>query len=47
MSKTDITRVTVKRGEAQTRGSTDWKRIDAMTDERRLPTRVTTPMHSR
>ena len=33
MSKTDITRVTVKRGEARTRGSTDWKRIDAMTDE--------------
>jgi hypothetical protein len=28
-----ITRVTVKRGEARTRGSTDWKRIDAMTDE--------------
>jgi putative transcriptional regulator len=33
MSKTDITRVTVKRGEARARGSTDWKRIDAMTDE--------------
>jgi putative transcriptional regulator len=33
MSRTDIARVTVKRGEARTRGSTDWKRIDAMTDE--------------
>jgi hypothetical protein len=31
MSKTDIMRVTVKHGEPRTRGSTDWKRIDAMT----------------
>jgi putative transcriptional regulator len=33
MNKTDITRVTVKRGEARTRASADWKRINSMTDE--------------
>lgn len=33
MSKTGITRVTVKRGERPPRGKTDWARIDAMTDE--------------
>lgn len=33
MSKTGTTRVTVKRGEALPRGKTDWKRLDAMTDQ--------------
>ena len=32
MSKTAITRVTVKRGEAPPRGKTNWKRLAAMTD---------------
>lgn len=33
MSRTGTTRVTVKRGEAQPRGKTDWRRLDAMTDK--------------
>ena len=33
MSKTGITRVTVKPGEPLPRGDTDWARLDAMTDE--------------
>ncbi len=33
MSKTGITRVTVKSGETRPRGKTDWKRLDAMSDE--------------
>ena len=33
MSKTDITRVTVKPGERAPRGDTDWARLDAMSDE--------------
>jgi putative transcriptional regulator len=33
MSKTGITRVTVKSGETRLRGKTDWKRLDALTDE--------------
>ena len=33
MSKTDITRVTLKPGEPRPRGDTDWGRLDSMTDE--------------
>ena len=33
MSKTDITRVTRKAGDPLSRGKTDWKRLDRMTDE--------------
>ena len=33
MKKTDITRMTVKPGEAPPRGETDWARLDALTDE--------------
>lgn len=33
MSKTGITRVTVKPGETPPRGETDWARVRAMTDE--------------
>lgn len=33
MSKTDTTRVTVKRDEPLPRGRTDWTRLDAMTDK--------------
>jgi putative transcriptional regulator len=33
MSKTDITRVTVRAGEPLPKGATDWQRLDAMTDE--------------
>ena len=33
MSKTGITRLTVKPGEAPPRGETDWARVQAMTDE--------------
>jgi putative transcriptional regulator len=33
MSKTGITRVTVKPGEPPVRGDTDWAQLDAMTDE--------------
>ena len=33
MSKTDTTRVIVKRGEPSPRGRTDWARLDAMSDE--------------
>lgn len=33
MSKTGITRVTVKPGETPSRGETDWDRVRAMTDE--------------
>src|ERR1700720_3552109 len=33
MSKTGITRVTVKVGEPLPTGATDWERLDAMTDE--------------
>jgi putative transcriptional regulator len=32
MSKTDTTRLTVKRGDPLPKGDTDWTRIDAMTD---------------
>ncbi len=41
MSKTDITRVTVKPGEPLPHGDTDWERVKAMTDEEVLP------MHNR
>jgi putative transcriptional regulator len=33
MSKTGITRVTVKRGEPPRKGATDWGRMDALADE--------------
>jgi putative transcriptional regulator len=33
MSKTGITRVTVKVGEPLPKGATDWQRLDTMTDE--------------
>ena len=33
MSKTGTTQVTVKSGESPSKGGTDWRRIDAMTDE--------------
>ena len=33
MSKTGTTRVTVKPGDPPSKGGTDWRRIDAMTDE--------------
>ena len=33
MSKTGITRVTVKTGETPPRGGTDWDRLESMTDE--------------
>ncbi len=33
MSKTGITRLTVKTGEPLPKGATDWQRLDAMTDE--------------
>jgi putative transcriptional regulator len=33
MSKTGIMRVTVKAGELLPKGTTDWQRLDAMTDE--------------
>jgi len=33
MSKSGTTRLTVKPGEARARGSTDWDRLDALTDE--------------
>jgi putative transcriptional regulator len=33
MSKTGITRMTLKPGEAPPRGETDWARVNAMTDE--------------
>ncbi|CAN5566010.1 hypothetical protein BH10PSE7_BH10PSE7_44190 [soil metagenome] len=33
MSKTGITRVTVKSGEPRPRGDTDWARLGAMTDQ--------------
>lgn len=33
MSKTGITRVTVKPGETPPRGETDWARVSAMTDD--------------
>jgi putative transcriptional regulator len=33
MSKTVITRVTVKRGEPAPRGATDWGRIDALSED--------------
>jgi len=33
MSKTGITRVTVKAGEPLPKGGTDWQRLDTMTDE--------------
>jgi putative transcriptional regulator len=33
MSKTDITRVTLKPGEPPPQGNTDWARLDAMTDQ--------------
>jgi putative transcriptional regulator len=33
MSKTGTTRVTVKPGEKQARGNTDWNRLNAATDE--------------
>ncbi len=33
MSKTGITRVTMRAGEPLPKGATDWQRLDAMTDE--------------
>ena len=43
MSKTDITRVTVKPGETPPRGDTDWARLEAMTDEEVMAAALSDP----
>jgi putative transcriptional regulator len=43
MSKTAITRVTVRPGEAPPRGDTDWARLDALTDEEAVAAATSDP----
>lgn len=43
MSKTGITRITVKPGEALPRGTTDWARVNAMTDEEVMAAALSDP----
>jgi putative transcriptional regulator len=43
MSKTGITRVTVKRGDRPPRGETDWARLDAMTDDEVMAAALSDP----
>jgi putative transcriptional regulator len=43
MSKTGITRVTVKPGEKPPRGETDWARVKAMTDDEVLAAALSDP----
>jgi putative transcriptional regulator len=43
MSKTGTTRVTVKPGDAPSRGDTDWARLDAMTDDEVLAAALADP----
>lgn len=43
MSKTGITRITVKPGEKPPRGTTDWARVNAMTDEEVLAAALSDP----
>jgi putative transcriptional regulator len=43
MKKTDTTRVTVKPGDAQPRGGTDWPRLNAMTDDEVLAAALSDP----
>lgn len=43
MSKTGITRVTVKPGETPPRGDTDWARVEAMTEEEVLAAALSDP----
>ena len=43
MSKTGITRVTVRAGEPLPKGATDWQRLDAMTDEQVIAAAVADP----
>jgi hypothetical protein len=43
MSKTGTTRVTVKPGEAPSRGETDWARVNATTDEEVLAAALSDP----
>ena len=43
MSKTGITRVTVKPGDTLPEGETDWARLDAMTDEEVMAAALSDP----
>jgi putative transcriptional regulator len=43
MSKTGITRITVKPGEEPPRGATDWARVKAMTDEEVMAAALSDP----
>jgi putative transcriptional regulator len=43
MSKTGITRVTLKLGEEPPVGKTDWARLDAMTDEEVMAAALSDP----
>ena len=43
MSKTGITRVTVKSGERPPRGNTDWARVKAMTDDEVMAAALSDP----
>lgn len=43
MSKTSITRVTVRPGEVPPRGKTDWARVDAMSDEEVMQAALSDP----
>jgi len=43
MSKTRITRVTVKKGEPLPRGKTDWARLEAMTDDEVIAAALSDP----
>jgi putative transcriptional regulator len=43
MSKTGTTQVTLKRGEPLPQGSTNWTRLDAMTDEEAMTAAISDP----
>lgn len=43
MSKTGITRITLKPGETPPRGKTDWARVDALTEEEILAAALADP----